>query len=107
MNGMETGAEALYTGRVETRGGVLNVRSAPGGEVIGQLAPGEEAAVLGEKDEWLQIAYGEGIGYVSKRFMVWAKSAEQTARLIIEDEKGNVFMPEGGFTVKLAAGPID
>ena len=25
----------------------------------------------------------------------------------VEDEKGNVFMPEGGLTVRTAAGPID
>ena len=107
MSGTESGSAALYIGRVETRGGELNVRQAPGGSVIGRLAPGEETQVLGEDGQWLQIAYADGIGYVSKSFMSWARSAEQTARLIIEDEAGNAFMPEGGFTVKLATGPVD
>ena len=100
-------APALYIGRAETRGGALNVRQAPGGGVIGQLTPGEEAPVLGEEGQWLQIAYGDGIGYVSRSFMVWARSAEGTARLIIEDDAGNVFMPEGGFTLRMAEGPVD
>jgi len=107
LSGKENGGAAIYIGRVETRGGELNVRQAPGGDVFGRLAPGEEAAVLGEDGQWLQIAYGDGIGYVSKSFMSWARSAQQPARLIIEDEAGNVFMPEGGFTVKAATGPVD
>jgi len=107
MSGAENEKAALYIGRVETRGGELNVREAPGGNMIGRLANGEEADVLGEEGQWLQIAYGEGIGYVSKSFMVWAKSAGQTARLIIEDEEGNVFIPAGGFTVKMHEGAID
>lgn len=106
-NADNAGGTALYIGRTETRGGALNVRRAPGGSVIGQLANGEEVPVLGAEGQWLQIEYDGGIGYVSRSFMTWARSAQQAARLIIEDDAGNVFMPEGGFTVKTAEGPID
>lgn len=100
-------AQALYIGRVDTRSGALNVRQAPGGSVIGQIERGAEAPVLGEEGQWLQIAYGGGIGYVSRSFMAFAKHAEPAARLIIEDDEGNVFIPKGGFSVKMALGPID
>lgn len=109
--GMETAiggaAEVLYIGRVETSSGALNVRETPGGSVMGMLEKGQEVTVLGEEGQWLTIAYGEGIGYAAKAYIAFAKSAQQTARIVIEDEAGNVFIPQGGYAARLAAGPID
>ena len=96
----------LYTARVETDGGMLNVRDAPGGRVIGSLAPGEEVGVLCDEGEWAEIAYGSGTGYAAKRYLCFAQSS-QTVRIIIEDEEGNAFAPVGGFTLRLSAGPVD
>lgn len=99
--------QALYTGRVKTEIGGLNVRRTPGGEVIGMLERGEEVAVLGDEGTWLTIEYGDGIGYVSKMYIAYEKEAKETTRLVIEDEAGNVFIPEGGYSVRMATGPID
>lgn len=103
----EEAAQALYIGRVDTRSGALNVRQTPGGSVIGQIERGAEVPVLGEEGQWLQIAHGDGIGYVSRSFMAFARQAGQAARLIVEDDEGNVFIPKGGFSVRMAEGPID
>ena len=102
-----TESEALYIGRVDTRSGALNVRRTPGGTVIGTVARGESVRVIGEEGEWLAIEHEGDVGYVSRRFVSWARSAQQTARLVIEDEEGNTFLPKGGFTVRLSNGPID
>lgn len=115
VDGVESGgkkangraAEALYIGRVETKSGGLNVRRTPGGEVMGMLGRGEAVTVLGEAGEWLTIAYGEGVGYAAKAYIQFAKSAQEAARIVIEDEAGNVFIPQGGYTARLATGPID
>ncbi|MGN0996465.1 MAG: SH3 domain-containing protein [Candidatus Ventricola sp.] len=98
---------ALYIGRVDTRSGALNVRRTPGGSVMGSVARGESVRVIGEEGEWLAIEYEDGVGYVSKRFVSWERSAQRAARLVIEDEEGNTFLPKGGFTVRLSDGPID
>lgn len=97
--------QGLYVGRVEVSG-MLNVRAEPGGTVIGSLAPGEEVDVLRDEGEWVEIAYGDGMGYAAKRYICFAQ-ARQDARIIITDEEGFAFTPAGGFTLRIAAGPID
>ena len=100
------GENCLYTGRVEIGGGTLNVRSAPGGAVIGQLGKGEMVDVLEDEGEWLKIAWEGGHGYVAKRYICFAGSAQKT-QLVIEDEAGNVFAAEGNIRIRMASGPID
>ena len=56
--------QGLYVGRVEVSG-MLNVRDAPDGAVIGKLAPGEEVDVLRDEGEWVEIAYAGGTASVS------------------------------------------
>ena len=107
MENEQTQSEALYIGRVDTRSGALNVRGTPGGSVIGTIARGESVRVIGEEGEWLAIEYGGEIGYAAKRFIQWAQGTQETARLVIEDEEGNTFLPKGAFSVRLADGPID
>ena len=101
----EQETQSLYVGRVEVSG-LLNVRSAPDGAVIGRLEPGEEVDVLRDEGEWVEIAYAGGTGYAAKRYICFAQ-ARQEARIIITDEEGVVFAPAGGFTLRIAAGPID
>lgn len=97
--------QGLYVGRVEVSG-MLNVRDAPDGAVIGKLAPGEEVDVLRDEGEWVEIAYVGGTGYAAKRYICFAQ-ARQEARIIITDEEGFAFVPVGGFTLRMEAGPVD
>ena len=101
----EQETQSLYVGRVEVSG-MLNVRSAPDGAVIGRLEPGEEVDVLKDEGEWVEIAYAGGTGYAAKRYICFAQ-VRQEARIIITDEEGVAFAPAGGFTLRIAAGPID
>lgn len=97
--------KCLYMGRVEVSG-MLNVRDAPGGSVIGKLAPGETVDVLSDEGEWVRIAHAGGVGYAAKRYICFAQ-AKQEARMVITDEEGLAFVPVGGFTVRVTAGPVD
>ncbi|MGN0775230.1 MAG: SH3 domain-containing protein [Candidatus Ventricola sp.] len=101
----EQEAQGLYVGRVETKG-TLNVRAAPGGAIIGSLSPGDEVQVLRDEGEWVEIAWAGGTGYAAKRYICFAR-AKQEARIVITDEEGIAFTPAGGFTLRLASGPID
>lgn len=105
---MESGQEksGLYTGRVEIGRGALNVRSSPGGGIIGQIAKGERVCVLADEGEWVKIAFGDETGYAAKRYICFAEST-QKPYLVIEDEKGNVFAAEGSIKMRMASGPID
>lgn len=98
--------DCLYTGRVELSRGTLNVRDAPEGRVTGQLSSGETVAVLEDNGEWVRIAYDTGEGYAAKRYIYFVQ-ADAAARLVIEDEAGHAFAPEGGISVRIASGPID
>lgn len=98
-------AKCLYVGRVEVSG-MLNVRDAPGGSIIGSLSPGETVDVLSDEGEWVQIAHSGGTGYAAKRYICFAQ-ARQEARMVITDEEGLAFTPMGSFTVRVTAGPID
>ena len=99
-------AEALYVGRVELGEGVLNVRSEPGGSVIGQLQKGDLVNVLEDLGEWVKIAGAGTEGFAAKRYICFAQSV-QRMRLVIEDEAGNAFVLEGGFVLRMTDGPID
>lgn len=98
-------AGCLYVGRVETKG-ALNVRTAPGGSIIGSLSPGDEVEVLRDEGEWVEIAFQSRTGYAAKRYVCFAQ-ARQDARIVITDEEGNAFAPAGGFTLRIISGPVD
>lgn len=96
----------LYTGRVEIKNGVLNVRSMPDGPVTGTLAAGDEVQVLSDEGAWVQIAYDSGEGYAAKQYIVF-REAKTDARLVVTDEEGHAFVIEGEATIRLATGAID
>ena len=98
--------ESLYVGRVEVKQGTLNMRSEPQGPVMAQLSAGELVDVLADEGEWVRIACGAGEGYAAKRYILFAQAKTQ-ARLVIEDDQGRIFTPEGGAAVRIASGPID
>ena len=97
----------LYLGRTQLSGGKLNVRARPGGEVIDALENGQEVQVITDEGEWLGVGYGEQkAGFVAKRYIAFVSAAKQ-ARVVIEDEKGNCFAPEGGVTIRMEEGLLD
>lgn len=96
----------LYTGRVETKSGVLNVRSTPGGPVKDMLAKGDEVQVLTDEGAWVQIVCGPIEGYVSKQYIIF-KQAPTDARLIVTDGEGRAFTIEGEASIRIASGAID
>jgi len=98
--------KTLYTGRVVLDGGVLNVRSEPGGSVIGTIENGAQVEVLGDEGEWLVIAYAQEAGCVAKRYVRF-EGVTQNVQVVIEDEAGNTFLPGGGFAVRVVMGAID
>lgn len=87
------------TAVVRTQRGKLNVRKAPGGEVIARLDNGSRVSVLAEADGWLHIAMTSGEeGYVSAAYIERATGGGQ---IRITDAQGHIFFPQGGFTVSL------
>ena len=96
----------LYTGRVETKSGVLNVRSTPGGPVIGMLVKGDKVEVLADEGAWVHVTCGLVEGYVSKQYVIFHR-APSDARMIVTDEAGNSFVAEGETSIRIATGAID
>lgn len=96
----------LYTGRAQLDSGVLNVRSEPGGSVIGAVKSGEEVQVLADLGEWVQIEHAGVTGFAAKRYICFVKGTQDT-RLFVTDENGKTFLAEGDVTVKIVSGEID
>jgi len=88
---------------VRTKGGRLNVRRAPQGSVIGGLENGSAVEILSESGGWMRIAFDGGEGYVSEDYV--ERKVFTGARIRIIDEAGNLFIPEGNFTI--STGEID
>lgn len=98
--------DVLYTGRVELTGGVLNVRSEPGGSVIGQIKGGEEVGVLADLGEWAEIAYGEKSGFVAKQYVRF-ESVKQHPKIVVEGADGKTLISEGPLAIRLCEGAVD
>ena len=66
----------------------LNVRNAPGGDIIGKLKYGEKVTVVSFiNGEWAAINYKDSeLGYVSTRFLIKA-DPEEVKRLIEEEQE--------------------
>lgn len=96
----------LYTGKVETKSGVLNVRSAPGGPVKDMLMKDDEVQVLTDEGAWVQIVCGPIEGYVSKQYIIF-KQAASDVRLVVTDAEGNAVAIGSEATVRIAQGTID
>lgn len=63
--------EITGRGTVRTKGGRLNVRRAPWGEVIGTLENGSPLSILSEEGDWLRIALEDGReGYVHGNYVL-------------------------------------
>lgn len=93
-----TDMEALYKAVVTTQSDPLRVRTfAKTGEIIGRIAKGKTVEVLSEaEDGWQRIRFGELEGYASSEYLAAVKSV---AAMIIVDDAGNTFIPEGNWRV--------
>ena len=49
---------------------VLNVRSTPGGQVVGQVALGTRLAVHARFGDWSEVAFNGALGYVTARYLM-------------------------------------
>lgn len=70
-------------GKVETKGGRLNIRSSPAGTVIGSIDNGSYVTLKDKKDGWYLAEYATGKqAYVSEAYIKnYASSQEHTVRL--------------------------
>jgi len=68
----------------------LNVRNAPGGDIIGKLKYGEQVTVVSFiNDEWAAINYKDSeLGYVSTRFLI--KVDPEELKKVIEEEQSEI-----------------
>lgn len=81
---MTFSASALNSaGRVQTEGGRLNIRSSPGGTVIGSIKNGTWLILKGKSGSWYRAEYSEGKeAYVSEGFVKsYPKSVDATVKL--------------------------
>jgi len=72
-------AEQTKTGKVNTPGTTLNVRSGPGtnNAIIGSLKHNDKITITGESSGWYKLTYSGKTGYVSAAFVI-LDSATQT-----------------------------
>lgn len=95
-----TDMEALYKAVVTTKSDPLRVRSfAKTGEIIGRVAKGKTVEILTEpEDGWQRIRFGELEGYASSEYLA---AVQSVAAMIIIDDAGNTFIPDGNWRVML------
>jgi len=72
-------AEQTKTGKVNTPGTTLNVRSGPGtnNPIIGSLSHNQSITITGDSGGWYTITYGGKTGYVSGAYVILGGQAAQ------------------------------
>lgn len=98
------GARVLYRARVATERDPLRVRDWPEtGEVLGSIPRGAEVEVLDDTgDGWPRVQHGSLVGYVSGAYLSRADGEAQAgARLVLTDEAGRTWSPQGAVTVRV------
>lgn len=98
------GARVLYRARVATERDPLRVRDWPEtGEVLGSVPKGATVEVLDDTgDGWPRVQHGSLVGYVSGAYLSRADSEAQAgARLVLTDEAGRTWSPQGAVTVRV------
>lgn len=94
--------EKVYKAKVATKTDPLSLRDAPeSGRVIAKLPRGAIVEVIGE-GEWPLVVYDGMQGYASSEYLERIEEEkEQALRLVLTDEMGNTWIPEGGFSVEM------
>lgn len=100
----------LYSALVCTKDDPLTLRDFPGGAKIGKLPKGCTVDVLEERDGWMQVRYGNLLGWASGNYLSKTSFKEEevagvTVQVVIRDEAGNAFRPVGACTVDVEIVP--
>lgn len=100
----------LYSAVVCTKNDPLTLRDSPNGTKIGKLPKGCTVDVLDERDGWMQVRYGNLLGWASGNYLSKTSFKEEevagvTIQLVIVDEAGREFRPIGAFTVDVEIVP--
>lgn len=93
----------LYRAKVVTKEEPLRMRDAPvNGRVIAKIPKGAVVSVLSE-GEWPLIECDGMQGYASAMYLerIIEEENESGMRLVLTDEAGNTWIPEGGFHVQM------
>lgn len=62
-------SDTSFEGTVRTAGDTLNVRSTPGGAIIGSLNPNDKVKVTGRDGDWYKVEINGQTAYVSKNYV--------------------------------------
>lgn len=90
----------LYRAKVATKEDSLRLRDAPvSGRVIAKIPRGAAVSVMSE-GEWPLVEYDGMQGYASAAYLKRMEE-ENGMRLVLTDEAGNTWIPEGGFHVQM------
>ena len=94
--------DMIYRAKVATKKDPLSLRDAPeNGRVIAGMPKGAAVEVLSEGD-WPLVCYDGMQGYASHEYL--ERIAEETAqemRMVLTDDMGNTWIPDGGFSVQM------
>lgn len=85
-----------WTGKVQTNGATLNVRTGPWGTIIGSLADNATVKVIGQTGDWYKIDYQGKTRYVHKDYIANANAPRQTTR--------TAYVNTGGATLNVRSG---
>lgn len=98
----EERTEMTYRAKVATKNDPLSLRDAPeNGRVIARMPKDTVVQVMGESN-WPLVSYDGMQGYASHEYL--ERIEEETAqevRMVLTDDMGNTWIPEGGFSVQM------
>lgn len=94
--------EMICRAKVATKNDPLSLREAPeDGRVIARMPKGAVVEVLSE-GEWPLVFYDGMKGYASHEYLERIEEERmQEMRMVLTDDMGNTWIPEGGFSVQM------
>ena len=94
--------QKMYEARIATKKDPLSLRDAPeNGRVIAKMPQGAVVQVLGE-GVWPLVVHDGMQGYACGEYLERIEEKEEQAlRMVLTDDVGNTWIPEGGFSVQM------